>query len=165
MVSKEEILQYWYDYDLQTVCKLFHLKEDAVLNIINPKYTQYQYNTVNYKDLPSNSDKVARILSDNYNILYKSIIKDPDSLKLSQTEEDLFQLAIIRTIETQFKEITEIEVIKQFYIKFKMLKKYNQIQYYNMKNKLTPLEIQTEEGDYTESYAVLKKNTETTDFI
>lgn len=67
---------------------------------------------------------------------------------MSQTNEDLFQMAIIRTMETELPEVTTESVLKQLDIKFKTLKKYNMLQYYNMKNKVLPLELQTEDGEY-----------------
>lgn len=86
---------------------------------------------------------------------------------MSQTDEDLFQMAIIRTMETELPEVTTETVLKELHIKFCTLKKYNMLQYYNMKNKVLPLELKAEDGEYVipaEYYnnAIFEETTETT---
>lgn len=87
---------------------------------------------------------------------------------MSQTNEDLFQMAIIRTMETELPEVTTETVLQQLHIKFCTLKKYNMLQYYNMKNKVLPLELKAEDGEYVipaELFknAIPKETTETAD--
>lgn len=134
-----------------------------------PKDKQYFYNTVNYNPLSSQSKQIADIIAKHYKKLYeKYTIYQKDTVYMSQTDEDLFQMAIIRTMETELPEVTTESVLRQLDIKFKTLKKYNMLQYYNMKNKVLPLELQTEDGEYiipAEHYnnAISKEATETTD--
>ena len=169
--SKEELLQYWYDTDLDTVCKLYHLKEEDVKRIVGllPKDKQYFYNTVNYNQLSSQSKQIAEIIAKHYKKLYRKYTTyQKDTVYMSQTNEDLFQMAIIRTMETELPEVTTETVLQQLHIKFCTLKKYNMLQYYNMKNKVLPLELKAEDGEYVipaELFknAIPKETTETAD--
>ena len=134
-----------------------------------PKYKQYFYNTVNYNPPSSQAKQIADIIAQHYKKLFsKYVTFHKDVIHLSQTDEDLFQMAIIRTMETELPEVTTESVLQQLDIKFKTLKKYNMLQYYNMKNKVLPLELKNEDGDYMipaeyKNNAISKEASETTD--
>lgn len=161
--TKDTALQWIYDIGFAETAKLFKITEDRLEEIVGLKvpYIQYKYNTVNYHSLPDKANEVAEIINKNYNQLYSKIVKDKDTLKLSQTEEDLFQMAFIRTVEHKFKEVTPEIVLTHFLIEFKTLKKYNSIQHlFSMRHNILPLEYKNEDGEWFIPYADIKETTE-----
>lgn len=134
-----------------------------------PKCNKYYYNTINYNPLSKQAGQIADIIAKHYKMLYKKYaVWKKDTVCMAQTNEDLFQLAIIRTMETELPEVTTEAVLNQLDIKFKTLKKYNTLQYYNMKNQILPLELKNEDGDYIipaeyKNNAISKEPPETTD--
>lgn len=66
-----------------------------------------------------------------------------DRLTMSQTKEDIFHLAIVRTMEKEFDEVTPESVLSMLQIQYYMLCKYAKFQQRDMNKHLTALEFQS----------------------
>lgn len=79
---------------------------------------------------------------------------------MSQTVEDFLQKAVIRCMEVGLEDVTEEAVLELLRMQFNTIKCYAKKSSFTMNNKITPLEVQNEEGEYIiplELYAVLKE--------
>ena len=79
---------------------------------------------------------------------------------MSQTVEDFLQKAVIRCMEVGLEEVTEETVLELLKVQFNTIRCYAKKSSYTMNGKLTPLEVQNEEGEYiipTELYAIPKE--------
>lgn len=153
MKSKEEIMQYIYDYGIDKTCELLHLSKEKIEEIAGLKhsYQSYSYNTVIYKPLCNNSEYIMQVLSRNYDKLYYDCQKYcyKDTIYMSQDLDDIFHNAIIKTLEKGIKgDLTEKNILKEFIIYFKMILKYTKLQAYSMKGKVKPLEVKNEDNEY-----------------
>lgn len=159
---KAVLLQYIYDYGLEKTANLFHLNTETVDNIINDNLQkQYKYNTVIDKPLHKNADKIAAIIAKYYPALVKQYTTYyKETIYMSQTVEDFLQKAVIRCVEVGLEDVTDESVLELLRLQFNTIRCYAKKSSYTMNNKLIPLEIQNEEGEYiipSELYAIPKE--------
>ena len=148
---KSVLLQYIYDYGLDKAASLFHIDTETADKIINwkPQYDQYSYNTVIDKPLHRNASKIADIIAKHYPELVKQYTTYyKDTIYMSQTVEDFLQKAVIRCMEVGLEDVTEESVLELLRVQFNTIRCYAKKSSYTMNSKLTPLEVQNEEGEY-----------------
>ena len=148
---KSVLLQYVYDYGLDKAAALFHIDIETADKIINwkPQYDQYSYNTVIDKPLHRNASKIADIIAKHYPELVKQYTTYyKDTIYMSQTVEDFLQKAVIRCMEVGLEDVTEESVLELLRVQFNTIRCYAKKSSYTMNSKLTPLEVQNEEGEY-----------------
>lgn len=156
-------LQYVYDYGLDKAAELFGIDIETAEKIINtkPQYEQYKYNTVIDKPLHKNASKIADIIAKHYPELIKQYATYyKDTIYMSQTVEDFLQKAVIRCMEIGLEDVTEEAVLELLRMQFNTIKCYAKKSSFTMNNKITPLEVQNEEGEYIiplELYAIPKE--------
>lgn len=160
----ESVLQqYIYDYGLEKAAELFHIDIETANKIINwkPQYDQYKYNTVIDKPLHKNASKIVAIIANHYSELVKKYTSyNKCTIYMSQTVEDFLQKAIIRCMEVGLEDVTEEAVLELLRMQFNTIKCYAKKSSFTMNNKITPLEVQNEEGEYiipAELYAIPKE--------
>lgn len=151
MKSKEEIMQYIYDYGIDKTCELLHLSKNKIEEIADLKhsYQSYSYNTIINKPLCNNSDYIMQVISRNYDKLYNDCQKYcyKDTIYMSQDLDDIFHNAIIKTLE-KGADNDEDDILENFIINFKTILKYTKLQAYSMKRKIQPLEVKNEDNEY-----------------
>lgn len=149
--NSETFNQYVYDYGIDKATELFRLNSEQKDQILNkkPQYDQYKYNTVVDKPLHKNASQIANIIAKHYPELIKELTTySKDTIYMSQTVEDFLQKAVIRCMEVGLEEVTEEAVLELIRLQFNTIRCYTKKSSYTMKNKVIPLEIQNEDGEY-----------------
>lgn len=103
--NKDTVLQYYYDYGLEKTCQLLHLSNEEFNNIISPPINKnVDINKHLYLNIKEVDEDVAKVIADNYDYLRDKYVKNTSSLKLSQSDEDIFHNALLQIISDGVKD-------------------------------------------------------------
>jgi len=117
--TKEEILQYVYDYGIDKASDLLRLTPEQIDKILNSELATIYLHKSTYKNLPVSS-MVADIIAKNYYQLRSKFVKNPTNLYLSQSEEDIFHNTLIKVIEET--DIIEDKILEHIKYRLKMVR-------------------------------------------
>jgi len=117
--TKEEILQYVYDYGIDKASDLLKLTPQQIDKVLNPESTTIYLHKSTYKNLPVSS-MVAEIIAKNYYQLRCKFVKNPTNLYLSQSEEDIFHNTLLKVIEEA--DIVEDKILEHIEYRLKMVR-------------------------------------------
>ena len=124
--SKDELLQYVFDYGLDKASQLLSISQEDILEKLYDLIGVYYPKKFYYKEQPIN-EKVLKYCYDNYQNLYNRFVRNKDIIKCSLTLEDVLHESIINMSTKEIYGDITIEdfVISQIYsfIKYWKLRK------------------------------------------
>lgn len=115
--SKDELLQYVFDYGLDKTSQLLSISQEDILEKLYDLIGVYYPKKFYYKEQPIN-EKVLKYCYDNYQNLYNKFVRNKDIIKCSLTLEDVLHESIINMSTKQiYEDINNVEdfVISQIY--------------------------------------------------
>jgi len=118
--NKETLLQYIFDYGIESTCKRWGITEDKLDKILNPvNDLAPKIRNIKSKSTTLNTE-VANIISKNYNNLWSKYVKDKEKLSMCQTSEYVFQTTLLKVLE-ELSEIDEKQVLEYIDYKLKLV--------------------------------------------
>ena len=148
--TQDILIEYILSLGFRQACNQLHITSEQADDILYPKQVQnqYKYNTIIDKPLHKDSAKIVEVIAKHFEELKKKYTKyEKNHLYMAQDVEDYFQRAVIRSMEVGTDDLSEQSILQLFRIQFFTIKKYSQISSYTMKNKLTALEMENENGE------------------
>lgn len=121
--SRQDILYYIYEKGLESTSKLYNISKEEIENIISPPINRYIYEHKTQKRRANINNFVSSVIEKNYKYLHDKFVNDKNTLRLSQSKEDVFQNTILKVIESP--DIIENNIIE--YIERKLNIAYNQL--------------------------------------
>ena len=113
--TKEEAIQYVFDYGIDKAGELFNITQTELEKIINPAPEDIYVHKTKYKDVGINTT-VASVIAKNYDKLWDKYVSNTQHLQLSQTDEDIFHNTLLKVMEES--EIIEDNILA--YIDYKL---------------------------------------------
>ena len=118
--TKETLLQYIYEFGIESTCKQWGITEDKLDKILNPETNL----APKIRNLNTNSvaikSEVSEIIANNYNTLYTKYVIERSKLSMCQNSEDIFHTTLLKVME-DLSEIDEKQVLEYIDYKLKMV--------------------------------------------
>ena len=118
--TKETLLQYIYEFGIETTCKQWGLTEEKLDKILNPETNL----APKIRNLNTNSvaikSEVSEIIANNYNELYTKYVIERSKLSMCQNSEDILHTTLLKVME-DLSEIDEKQVLEYIDYKLKMV--------------------------------------------
>lgn len=113
--TKEEAIQYVFDYGIDKAGELLNITQTELEKIINPESEDIYVHKTKYKDVEINT-AVASVIAKYYDQLWDKYVSNTQHLQLSQTDEDIFHNTLLKVMEES--EIIEDNILA--YIDYKL---------------------------------------------
>lgn len=113
--TKEEAIQYVFDYGITKAGELLNITQTELEKIINPEPEDIYVHKTKYKDVEINT-AVASVIAKYYEQLWNKYVSNTQHLQLSQTDEDIFHNTLLKVMEES--EIIEDNILA--YIDYKL---------------------------------------------
>jgi len=118
--TKETLLQYIYEFGIESTCKQWGITENKLDKILNPETNL----APKIRNLNTNSvaikSEVSEIIANNYNTLYTKYVIERSKLSMCQNSEDIFHTTLLKVME-DLSEIDEKQVLEYIDYKLKMV--------------------------------------------
>ena len=118
--TKETLLQYIYEFGIESTCKHWGITEDKLDKILNPETNL----APKIRNLNTNSvaikSEVSEIIANNYNTLYTKYVIERSKLSMCQNSEDIFHTTLLKVME-DLSEIDEKQVLEYIDYRLKMV--------------------------------------------